>query len=140
MADSFPHVDAVFAFTFSILVIIAFLRVVVFVTGGIVVRSSTWSPAVLRPMSSSATVLARVDVCGARVGRAGCAISFRDLVFAFALLLTFLERVDLHPVIIICVQLTRSDSLQSFGKCNTIATKLLEERHCWDMFSTANSS
>ena len=125
-----------FAFTFAILVIIAFLRVVV-VTGEIVVRSSTWSPAVLRPMSSSATVLARVDVCGAR---AGCAISFRDLVFAFALPLAFLERVDLHPVVIICVQLTRSDSLQSFGKCNTIATKLLEERHCWDMFSTANSS
>ena len=85
-----------FAFPFAFLVVLAFLRVAV-VTGGIVVRSSTWSPAVLRPMSSSATVLARVDVCRARVGRA---ISFLVLVFAFALPLAFLERVDLHPVII----------------------------------------
>ena len=37
-----------------------FLRVAV-VTGGIVVRSSTWSPAVFRPVSSSSTVLARAD-------------------------------------------------------------------------------
>ena len=75
-----------------------FLRVAV-VTGGIVVCSSTWSPAVLRPMSTSATVLARVDVCRAHVGRARRAISFLDVVFACALLLAFLERVDLHPVI-----------------------------------------
>ena len=73
-----------FAFPFAFLVIIAFLRVAV-VTGGIVVRSSTWSPAVFRPMSSSATVLARVDVSRARVDSAGRAISFLDLVFAFAL-------------------------------------------------------
>ena len=79
-----------FAFPFAFLVTLAFLRVAV-VTGGIVVRSSTWSPAVLRPMSSSATVLARVDVCGARVGRTGRAMSFLVLVFAFALLLAFLE-------------------------------------------------
>ena len=88
-----------FAFPFAFLVTLTFLPVAV-VTGGIVVRSSTWSPAVLRPLSSSATVLARVDVCGARVGRAGRAISFLVLVFAFALHLTFLERVDLHPVIV----------------------------------------
>ena len=43
-------------------------------------------------MSSSATVLARVDVCRARVGRAGRAISFLVGVLAFALPLTFLER------------------------------------------------
>ena len=48
-------------------------------------------------MSSSATVLARVDVCRARAGRAN---SFLVLVFAFTLSLTFLERVNLHPVII----------------------------------------
>ena len=79
--------------------VLAFLRVAV-VTGGIVVRSSTWSPAVLRPLSSSATFLARVDVCGARVGRAGRAISFLVLVFAFTLHLAFLERVDLHLAVI----------------------------------------
>ena len=72
------------AFAFAFLVVLAFLRVAV-VAGGIVVRSSTWSPAVLRPMSSSATVLARVDVCRARVGRAGRAMSFLVLVFTFAL-------------------------------------------------------
>ena len=48
-------------------------------------------------MSSSATILARVDVCRARVRRAGRANSFLDLVFVFASLLAFLERVDLHP-------------------------------------------
>ena len=36
----------------------------------------------------------------ARVGRAGRAISFLDLVFAFALPLAFPDRVDLRPVII----------------------------------------
>ena len=30
-------------------------------------------------------------------------------------------------------QMTRSDSLQSFERSNTTATRLLEERHCWDM-------
>ena len=68
--------------------------------GGIVIRSSTRIPAVFRPMSTFATVLARVDVCRARVGRAGRAISSLVLVFTFALSLTFLERVNLHPVII----------------------------------------
>ena len=47
-----------------------------------------------------ATVLARVDVCRARVGRAGRAISSLVLVFTFALSLSSLERVNLHPVII----------------------------------------
>ena len=37
-----------------------------------------------------------------RVARVGRAISFLVLVFAFALPLAFLERVDLHPVVIIC--------------------------------------
>ena len=87
------------AFPFAFLVTLAFLRVAV-VTGGIVVCSSTWSPAILRPMFSSAAVLAHVDVCRARVGRAGRAISFLVLVFAFTLLLTFLEGADLHPVIV----------------------------------------
>ena len=76
-----------FAFPFACLVTLAFLRVAV-VTDGFVVRSSTWSPAVLRPMFSSATVLARADVCRARVAcavRAVRAISFLVLVFAFAL-------------------------------------------------------
>ena len=81
------------------LVTLAFLRVAL-VTGGIVVRSSTWSPAVFRPMSSSATVLARVDVCRARLGRVGRAISSLVLVFTVALHLAFLERVDLHTVTI----------------------------------------
>ena len=73
-AGSFPQNVHVFAYPFAFLLTLAFLRVAV-VTGGIVVRS-TWSPAVFRPMSSSATVLARVDVCRARVGRADRAISF----------------------------------------------------------------
>ena len=79
---------------------LAFLRVAV-VTDGFVVCSSTWSPAVLRPMSSSATVLARVDVCIARVACVVRASSSLVLVFPFALPLGFLERVDLHPVVII---------------------------------------
>ena len=79
-ADSFPQRPRV---CFSLWTL-AFLRVAV-VTGGIVECSSTWSPAVLRPMSSSATFLARVDVCRARVGRAGRAgreISLLVVVFA----------------------------------------------------------
>ena len=85
-----------FAFPFAFLVTLAFCVAVV--TGGIVVRSSTWSPAVFRPMSSSAAVLARADVCRARVGRGGRAISFLVLVFAFTLLLSCESH--LHPVII----------------------------------------
>ena len=46
------------------------------VTGGIVVGSSTLSPALFRPMTNYATILARVDVCSARVSSAGRAISF----------------------------------------------------------------
>ena len=71
-----------FVFIFACLVIIAFLRVVD-ATGGIVVRSSTCSPAIFHPISSSATVLAREEACRARIGRAGRAISFLALVFAF---------------------------------------------------------
>ena len=51
-------------------------------------------------MSSSATILARVDVGRARVARVGRVNSFLDVVFVFASLLACLERVDLHPVII----------------------------------------
>ena len=69
------HSVHVFALAFAFLVVLY----VAVVAGGIVVCSSTWSPAVLRPMSSSATVLARVDVCRDRVGRAGRAISFLDV-------------------------------------------------------------
>ena len=101
------------------------------------------SPAVFRPMSSSATVLARVDVCRARVGSAGRAISFLVLVFAFALPLAFLEsRLAFLSSSLrsFHFQLTRSDSLQTIGKSNTFATKLFEERHCWRMYPTANCS
>ena len=52
-------------------------------------------------MSRFATVLARVDVSIARAGRA---ISSLMLVFTFALSLIFLERVDLHPLVIICTR------------------------------------
>ena len=63
-----------------------------------------------------------------------CASYLLDLVFAFTLPFTFLLRVDMHPVVIIrtCLfhfQLTRSEMLQSFGKNNTIATELCEERY-----------
>ena len=85
-----------FAFPFAFLVVLAFLRVAV-VPGGIVVGACTWSPAVFRPMSSSATVLARVGVCRDRVACVVRAISFLILVFAFALPLASLERVNLHP-------------------------------------------
>ena len=61
-----------FAFPFAFVFTLAFARISV---GGIVVRSSPGVPAVFRPMSRFATVLARVDVCRARVGRAGRAIS-----------------------------------------------------------------
>ena len=47
---------------------LAFARICVC---GIVIRSFTGIPTVFRPMSRFATVLARVDVCRARVGRAG---------------------------------------------------------------------
>ena len=66
----------------AFLVVLAFLCVAV-VTGGIIAGSSTWSPAVFRPVSSSATVLASVDVCIARVACVVRAISFLFLVFAF---------------------------------------------------------
>ena len=79
-----------FAFPFALLVTLAFLRVAL-VTGGVAVRSSTWSPAVFRPMSSAATVFARIDVCIARVACVVSAISFLVLVFAFALPLPFLR-------------------------------------------------
>ena len=75
--------------------------------GGIVVRSSTWSSAVLHPMSRFATVLARVDVCRARVGRAGRAISSLVLGFLTLPFLAFLERVNLHPVIICTRSISR---------------------------------
>ena len=87
----------VFAFPVTCIFTLAFASISV---GDMVIRSSTGSQTVFRPMSSSATVLAHVDVCGARVGRAGRAISSLVLVFTFALSLTFLERVNLHPVII----------------------------------------
>ena len=83
-----------FAFAYAFLVVLAFLCVAG-ITGEIVVRSSTRIPAVLRPKSSSATVLARVDVCRARLARDGRAISFLVFVFAFALPLAFLERVHI---------------------------------------------
>ena len=57
-----------FAFPFTCVFTLAFASMSV---GGIVVRSSTGIPAVFRPLSRFATVLARVNVCRARVGRAG---------------------------------------------------------------------
>ena len=63
-------------------------------------RSSTGIPAVFRPMSRFAAVLARVDVCGARVGRAGRAISSLVLVFYLCPFHLPFSRVNLHPVII----------------------------------------
>ena len=85
--------------------------------GGNVVRSSTRISAIFRPMSRFATVLARVDVCRARVCRANRAISSQVLVFTCALSL---------------------DSLQNFDRNNTTATKLHEELCCWHMYTTAN--
>ena len=46
----------------------------------------------------SRTVLASVDVCVASVAYASC---FLDLVFVFALPVAFLERVHLHPAVMI---------------------------------------
>ena len=70
----------VFAFPFTCVLTLAFASISV---GGIVIRSSTKVPAVFRPMSRFATILARVDVCRARVGGAGRAISSLVLVFTF---------------------------------------------------------
>ena len=82
----------------------------------------TGIPAVFRSMPRFATVLASVDVCKARVGRA---ISSLVLFFTFALSFTFLEREShLHSF---HFQMTRSDSLQSFDRRNTTATGLHEE-------------
>ena len=92
------------AFPFAFLVTLAFAGISV---GGIVIRSSTGIPAVFRPMSRFATVLARVDVCRACVGRVGRAISSLVLVFTFASSLTFLERVNLYPVIICTRSISR---------------------------------
>ena len=72
-----------FHFAFLVTVTLAFLRVAVVACGSIV-RSSTGSPKVFRPMISSASVLARVDVCRARVGRAGRTV--------FSLVVGFPER------------------------------------------------
>ena len=93
-----------FAFPFACVFTLAFASMSV---GGIVIRSSTGIPAVFRPLSRFATVLARVDVCGARVGRARRAISSLVLVFSFAFSLTFLEIVNLHPVIICTRSISR---------------------------------
>ena len=77
-----------FAFPFTCVFILAFASISV---GGNVMRSTTGIPAVFRSMSRFATVLARVDVYRARVGRAGRAISSLVLVFTFAFLLPFLR-------------------------------------------------
>ena len=90
-----------FAFPFACVFTLAFASISV---GGIVARSSTGIPAVFCPMSRFATVLAHVDVCRARVGRA---ISSLVLVFTIALSLTFLERVNLHLVIICTRSISR---------------------------------
>ena len=93
-----------FAFPYTCVFTLAFASISV---GGIVVRSSTGIPAVFRPLSSSDTVLASVDVCRAPVGRAARAISSPALVLTFAFSLTFLERVNLHPVIICTRSISR---------------------------------
>ena len=92
-----PH----FCFSFYMFSTLAFARISV---GGIVIRSSTEIPAAFRPMSRFDTILARVDVCRARVGRT---ISSLVLVFTFALSLAFLERVNLHSVIICTRSISR---------------------------------
>ena len=86
-----------FAFPFACVFILAFASICV---GGFVIRSSCGIPAVFRPMSRFVTVLARVDVRRARVGRAcraGRAFSFLVLVFTFDFSLTFLQRVVPFP-------------------------------------------
>ena len=71
-------------------------------------------------------------------------VPFWFLVFAFALPLRLscesrLASCRHHPHLF-HFQLTRSRTLQSLGKNNTIATKLFEERHCLHMYPTANCS
>ena len=92
-----------FAFPFACVFTLAFASISV---GGIVTRSSTGIPSIFRPMSRLAKVLARVDVCS-RAGRAGRAISSQILIFTSAISLTFLERVNLHPVIICTRSISR---------------------------------
>ena len=77
-----------FAFPFTCVFTLAFGSISV---GGIVIRSSTGIPAVFRPMTRFAKILARVDVCRARVGRAGRAISCLVLVLPSPFLLPFLR-------------------------------------------------
>ena len=69
-------------------------------------------------------------------------VPFWFLVFAFPLPLRLscesrLASCCHHPHLF-HFQLTRSRTLQSLGKNNTIATKLFEERHCLYMYPTAN--
>ena len=66
------------------------------------------------PMIHGATVLARVDVCTPRVGRAGRAISSLVLVVTLALSLPLLERVNMHPVII-CTRVPFPDVAVGFA-------------------------
>ena len=101
---------------------------------------STWSPAVFHPMSRSTTVLASVGVCVACIA---CASFFLVVVFAFALPVAFLR-------VSICILLSSSAPVpfpaktvgdaQSFGKKNTIATKLFEDGHCLHTYPDATCS
>ena len=81
-----------FAFPLAFVFALAFASISV---DGIVIRSSTGIPAVFPQCPGLPQFLnVRVDVCRARVGRAGRTISSLVLVFTLALSLTFLERVN----------------------------------------------
>ena len=114
------------AFAFAFLVVIAFLCVAV-VTGGIVVGSSTWSPAVFRPISSSASSCTCWCLycscclccsCDFLSGVGVCLCPSPCLSWESRLASCCHHPHPLH------FQLIRSDLLQSFGKSNTIATQL----------------
>ena len=100
-------------------------------------RSATGIPAVFRPMSRFATILARVDVSGARVGRA---ISSLMLVFTFcpfSYLSCEGQLASCHNLHSFHFQMTRLDLLQIFERSNTTATGLPEELCCWQRYPTA---
>ena len=95
----------------------------------------------LRPMSRAASVVARDDVCRARVGRAGRAISFLDLVFAFALPIAFLEKVDLHPIVICARSISSSHGRirsKVSGRVKPLQQSCSKSGTVGDTFPTAN--
>ena len=116
------------------------LSLCVVVTDVIVVGSATWSLAVFRPMTRCLQQFLHVLMCALLVLPL---LFVRCLFWFWCLTLPFSESrlaSCCHHPHLFHFHLTRSNSLQSFGKRNTVATKLFEQRHCWRLSPTASCS